>query len=72
MHTGLFEQTHGARAKLKGISIDEQRALMEDDNPQKRLVTVNDISAAVCFLVSDGASSINGHLLNVDGGRSVS
>ncbi len=72
VHTSLFEQTHGARAKLKGISIDEQRALMEEDNPQKRLVTVNDISAAVCFLVSDGAASINGHLLNVDGGRSIS
>lgn len=72
VHTSLFEQTHGARAKLKGITIDEQRALMEADNPQKRLVTVNDISAAVCFLVSDGAASINGHLLNVDGGRSVS
>lgn len=72
VHTSLFEQTHGARAKLKGISIDEQRTMMEEDNPQKRLVTVNDISAAVCFLVSDGAASINGHLLNVDGGRSVS
>jgi NAD(P)-dependent dehydrogenase (short-subunit alcohol dehydrogenase family) len=72
VHTRLFEQTHGARAKLKGITIEEQKALMEADNPQKKLVTVNDVAAAVCFLVSDGAGSINGHLLNVDGGRSIS
>lgn len=72
VHTRLFEQTHGARAKLKGISIEEQRMLMEADSPQKRLVTVEDISASVCFLLSDGAQSINGHLLNVDGGRSIS
>jgi len=71
VHTSLFEQTHGARAKLKGISIDEQRAMMEDDNPQKKLVSVDDIASAVTYLASDGAGSINGHLLTVDGGRSI-
>ncbi|MFK7894086.1 MAG: SDR family NAD(P)-dependent oxidoreductase [Granulosicoccus sp.] len=71
VHTELFEQTHGARAKIKGITLDEQKAMLEQDNPQKRLVTVHDIAAAVSYLVSDGAASVNGHLLTVDGGRSI-
>lgn len=71
VHTDLFEQTHGARARIRGISLDEQKRLMEEDNPQKRLVMPDEIAAAVSYLVSDGAASVNGHLLSVDGGRSV-
>ncbi len=72
VHTELFEQTHGARAKLKGISLEQQKHTMESDNPQKRLVKPTEIAAAVAYLASDGAASVNGHLLTVDGGRSVS
>jgi len=71
VHTDLFEQTHGARAKIRGISLDEQKRIMEEDNPQKRLVMPEEIAAAVAYLVSDGAASVNGHLLSVDGGRSI-
>lgn len=71
VHTELFEQTHGARAKLKGISLEEQKALMEADNPQQRLVLPDEIAAAVEYLLSDGAAAVNGHLLTVDGGRSI-
>jgi len=71
VHTELFEQTHGARAKVKGITLEEQKAIMEQDSPQKRLVQPEDIAAAVIYLVSDGAASVNGHLLSVDGGRSI-
>ena len=63
VHTELFEQTHGARAKLKGISLEEQKALMEADNPQQRLVQPEEIAAAVMYLLSDGAAAVNGHLL---------
>ena len=71
VHTSLFEQTHGARAKLKGISLEEQRALMEADSPLKRLIMPEEIAAAVAYLLSDSAAGVNGHLLNVDGGRSI-
>lgn len=71
VHTELFEQTHGARAKIKGITLEEQKRIMEADNPQKRLVMPDEIASAVAFLVSDGASAVNGHLLTVDGGRSI-
>lgn len=72
VHTELFEQTHGARAKLKGISLEEQKQEMEADSPINRLVQSSEIAAAVAYLVSDDAASVNGHLLTVDGGRSIS
>ncbi len=71
VHTELFEQTHGARAKIKGISLEEQVAVMESDNPQQRLVTPEDIAGAVAFLVGPDAASVNGQMLSVDGGRSI-
>lgn len=71
IQTELFGETHGARAKLKGISIEQQKKLMEDEYPHNRLITVEEVAAAVDFLLSDNAASITGHLLNVDGGRSI-
>ena len=70
-NTELFSQTHGARAKLKGISIEQQKVLMENEYPHKRLITVEEVAATVDFLLTDQAASITGHLLNVDGGRSI-
>ena len=37
--------------------------------PIKRLGTVDDMAKAVLFLLSDDASFITGHILNVDGGQ---
>lgn len=71
VHTELFEQTHGARAKLKGITLEEQKLEMEQDSPINRLVHTHEIAEAVAYLVSDGAAAVNGHLLTVDGGRSI-
>lgn len=71
VHTSLFEETHGARAKIRGVSLEEQKRFLEEGNPQKRLVRPEEIAAAVSYLLSDGAASVNGHLLTVDGGRSI-
>lgn len=71
VHTELFEETHGARAKIKGITLEDQKREMEQDSPIKRLVQPAEIASAVAYLVGDGAAAINGHLLNIDGGRSV-
>ena len=71
VRTELFNQTHGARAKIKGISLEDQELAMIEENPQKRLVIPEEIAASAAFLLSEEAASINGIQLTVDGGRSI-
>ena len=66
--TKLFEETHGARARLKGVSMEEHEQDLIQDVPTRRFVEPEEIADAVAFLVSDGARSITGQMLNVDGG----
>ena len=54
------DMTHGLSAELK------QKML--DLTPLKRMGLPEDIAAAVKFLVSDQASFITGHVLDVNGG----
>ena len=51
----------------KGIAEDAHKAWAEKI-PLGRLGTADDIAAAVCFLASDEASYITGHVLAVNGG----
>ena len=46
----------------------ELRQKMVDQTPLKRMGSPEDIANAVKFLVSDEASFITGHVLNVNGG----
>ena len=57
------------------IETDMTRALTEDARtewaskiPLRRLGTPADVASAVCFLASDEASYITGHVLAVNGG----
>jgi 3-oxoacyl-[acyl-carrier protein] reductase len=54
------EMTHGLPEELKQKMIDE--------TPLRRMGTPEDIAAAVKFLVSEEASFITGHVLDVNGG----
>jgi NAD(P)-dependent dehydrogenase (short-subunit alcohol dehydrogenase family) len=47
------------------------RRRLEEMSPQKRLFTVEEVSAMVLFLCSDGARGINGQALSLDGGMAV-
>jgi len=58
----------GLQTRL-GIGADEARARVVAGNPPGRLITVEEVTAAVLFLASDGASMVNGHALSVSGGE---
>jgi NAD(P)-dependent dehydrogenase (short-subunit alcohol dehydrogenase family) len=52
-----------------GRSPEEARAALASHNPQGRLVTPDEVAAAVSWLCSDAAASITGQSLSVSGGE---
>ena len=46
----------------------EDRQRWNDQTPVQRYAQPEEVAAAVCFLASDDAAYINGHILNLDGG----
>ncbi|MEL7310196.1 MAG: SDR family NAD(P)-dependent oxidoreductase [Pseudomonadota bacterium] len=69
--TKLFAQTQGARAKIKGVTIEQHEQDLIDDTPTGRLVTPEDVASLVNYLATDESQSITGQTLNVDGGRTA-
>lgn len=67
--TPLVEKQIPDTAKARGIS---EEAVVRDvllaAQPTKRFVTVDEVAALSAFLCSDGAASITGTLLPIDGG----
>jgi len=55
--------THFDIAKEKAID------MMVKGNPMRRLIDPSEVAATAVFLASDGAASINGHALSVNGGE---
>ena len=54
-----------------GLSAEEARRRLADMSPQKRLYTVDEVSALVLFLCTEAAAGINGQALSVYGGTVV-
>lgn len=52
-----------------GMSVDEARAQLTAANPQARLVTADEVAAAVVWLCLPEAASINGAALPISGGE---
>jgi len=55
-------------AEKTGRPAAEIRKHLENMSPQKRLFTVEEVSALVMFLCTEGARGINGQALTLDGG----
>lgn len=69
VHTPLVDMQIEDTAKTRGISRDAViRDVMLGEQPTKRFVTVNELSALTNFLCSDEGASINGAAIAVDGG----
>jgi NAD(P)-dependent dehydrogenase (short-subunit alcohol dehydrogenase family) len=55
-------------AQVTGRSPAEARKALEVKSPQNRLITPEEVAAAVVFLARDSSFGINGQALNIDGG----
>ena len=58
VNTPMIKQVHGPK----------DRELWYAQTPIKRYAEPEEVASAVCYLASDDARFINGHILNVDGG----
>ena len=52
-----------------GRTEEEAMAVFVKDNPQGRLITVDEVADAVLWLAGDGASAVNGQAIAVSGGE---
>jgi len=67
--TPLVEKQIPDTAKARGITEDEvKRDVLLAAQPTKKFVTVEELAALALFLTTDGAASITGTALPVDGG----
>jgi NAD(P)-dependent dehydrogenase (short-subunit alcohol dehydrogenase family) len=66
--TALSEANLAARAKERGVSVEEMERLRAADIPLGRANDPEDIAAMAVFLASPGARNITGQNYNVDGG----
>ncbi len=67
--TPLVEKQIPDTARERGISEEEVvRDVMLGPQPTKKFVAVEEIGALACFLCTDGATSITGAALPIDGG----
>lgn len=55
-----------------GRSRDDALAAFVKDNPMGRLIKPDEVATAALWLASDGAASVNGQAITVDGGETAS
>ena len=67
--TDMADAAVSGVAQKFGISEEDAAARITSRNPMRRMIHVDEVVAAVAFLASAEASSINGHALSVSGGE---
>ena len=71
IQTARSDRLLDATAAAQGTSHDAILSQLVQTIPSGRVGTIDDIADAVCFLVSERASYVNGAALVVDGSKSV-
>ena len=72
IRTPLVEQQIKAQALAHHISEEDViEKIMLAPMPKKVFITVEEVAAAVCFLMSDGARNITGQTIVIDGGWTI-
>jgi NAD(P)-dependent dehydrogenase (short-subunit alcohol dehydrogenase family) len=67
--TDMTDETIRNITALTGRTADEARAELVRHNPQARLITPGEVADAVLWLVSPGASAVNGQAIAIAGGE---
>jgi 3-oxoacyl-[acyl-carrier protein] reductase len=70
--TGRLESVNKMRAEATGKTVEEIATQLESEIPIGRFAEAEEVAAAVAFLCSPAAASINGINLPVDGGKTGS
>lgn len=70
--TGRLESVNKMRAETTGKTVEEIATQLESEIPIGRFAEAEEVAAAVAFLCSPAAASINGINLPVDGGKTGS
>jgi NAD(P)-dependent dehydrogenase (short-subunit alcohol dehydrogenase family) len=69
VETPMLERTLATIMDKTGRTETEARADVAGGNPQGRIIEVDEVAAAVMYLVSNGARSVNGQALAICGGE---
>ncbi|MEQ6248388.1 SDR family oxidoreductase [Sulfitobacter sp. HNIBRBA3233] len=67
--TDIVTRNTASISARAGISEDAARDVMVNANRHKRLITVDEVSAAANWLVGEGSGSINGQCIEIAGGQ---
>ena len=67
--TPMAERAADAVQARHNLSRAEAEAMLHENNPVGRMITPEEVAAAVVFLASAGAAMVNGHALAVSGGE---
>ncbi|MDE3229802.1 MAG: SDR family oxidoreductase [Chloroflexota bacterium] len=66
--TPMTETTIANIQARTGMSAEQARAALEKKNPQRRLITSEEVASLAVFLALDASRGITGQAINVDGG----
>jgi NAD(P)-dependent dehydrogenase (short-subunit alcohol dehydrogenase family) len=69
---GIRANAIAAGWRKENLPLELDAELAAADTPTGRLVSASDIAAAAAWLLSDHAEQVNGEILRVDGGYTIS